>query len=173
MIAINLLRITPDSQYLEFWVECPTDYRFNRLDIWKYDDVAGMQDCSTLLSATSTEEIIRISTSALTMEKTIIYVQFGVTYIGTGDGVDIPNVIGVCSDVNDTYFALFDKIESLILDNINHQDYIDMIKIKMVRDAHIEAMSKERFSDAENLFETLQTLIAKIRRDLDPINYTV
>jgi hypothetical protein len=37
MITINLLRISPDSKYLEFSVECPLNYRFNKLYIKKYD----------------------------------------------------------------------------------------------------------------------------------------
>jgi hypothetical protein len=36
-IQINLLRISPDSKYLEFSVECPTNYIFNKLFIKKYD----------------------------------------------------------------------------------------------------------------------------------------
>ena len=39
MISINLLRISPDSKYLEFSVECPTDYLFNKLFIKKYDAI--------------------------------------------------------------------------------------------------------------------------------------
>ena len=35
MIQINLLRVSPDSQYLEFSVECPTNYRFNKLSYKK------------------------------------------------------------------------------------------------------------------------------------------
>ncbi len=31
MIKINLLRISPDSIYLEFDVQCPTDYVFTEL----------------------------------------------------------------------------------------------------------------------------------------------
>ena len=37
MITINLLRISSDSKYLEFSVECPTNYKFNKLYIKKYD----------------------------------------------------------------------------------------------------------------------------------------
>lgn len=39
MIQINLLRISPDSKYLEFSVECPINYKFNKLFIKKYDAI--------------------------------------------------------------------------------------------------------------------------------------
>lgn len=173
MISVNLLRISPDSKYLEFSVECPVDYRFNRMDIWDYKNVESMQDCSSLLSRTSNSEVMRISTKALEMEKTIIYVQFGVEYIGTGNNIPISDVICVCSDINDVYFALHDKIVSLANNSISNKDYIDLLKIKLVRDAHVEAMKLERYSDAHKHFETLKVLIAKIKRDLDQTNYQI
>jgi hypothetical protein len=40
-ITINLLRISPDSQYIEFSVSCPTGYVFNKLYIKKYDGVGN------------------------------------------------------------------------------------------------------------------------------------
>lgn len=36
MIQINLLRVSPDSKYLEFSVECPTNYIFNVLNIYRH-----------------------------------------------------------------------------------------------------------------------------------------
>lgn len=94
MITINLLRISPDSQYLEFSVECPINYLFNKLFIKKYDAVPVSstdnlwRDCSNLLQRTSTKEIMRISTTALSglplepdqfgnSASTMYYVQFG------------------------------------------------------------------------------------------------
>ena len=67
MIQINLLRISPDSKYLEFSVECPTNYRFNKLFIKKYDYLTttgypendrGLIDGSALYKQESTKEIM-------------------------------------------------------------------------------------------------------------------
>lgn len=79
MISINLLRISPDSKYLEFDVECPANYRFNKLYIKKYDYTPnptpvdtngnptddGWRDLSHLLAGTGVKELMRISTLAL------------------------------------------------------------------------------------------------------------
>lgn len=94
MIEINLLRISPDSKYLEFSVECPINYLFNKLFIKKYDmkpidsNDDLWRDCSNILQRTSTKEVMRISTTALSglpiepdqfgnSASTIYYVQFG------------------------------------------------------------------------------------------------
>ena len=95
MITINLLRISPDSAYLEFSIECPINYKFTKLYIKKYDMVPLdetdnlWRDCSHLYSTTTltpTKQVLRISTEALsglTIENgasTIFYVQFGISY---------------------------------------------------------------------------------------------
>jgi hypothetical protein len=89
MITINLLRISPDSKYLEFNVEVPIEYKFNKLYIKKYDmerlnnNDNLWRDYSYLIQGTTNKEITQISTEAisgLTIAQgasTIFYVQFG------------------------------------------------------------------------------------------------
>lgn len=104
MITINLLRISPDSKYLEFSVECPIDYKFTRLYIKKYDmtpidDTDNLwRDCSHLYSTTTptpTRQVMRISTEALsgltidTGASTMFYVQFGVSYALTASAYNV------------------------------------------------------------------------------------
>jgi hypothetical protein len=75
MIQVNLLRVSPDSQYLEFSVECPVGYNFNLLYISRYNvDTATYdttQDCSNLLNGTTQKEIMRIATSAFGTDVTM------------------------------------------------------------------------------------------------------
>ena len=180
MIQINLLRISPDSKYLEFSVECPINYKFNKLFIKKYDAIPVnstddlWRDVSHLLQRTSTKEIMRISTEALSgysiepdsngnMASTMYYVQFGVEWIEPNPGAPTlpipttPDVIGVASDVNKVYAILKDYILNL---NGNcctsTEDYQFLTRNYMFLYAHLEAMRLERFDDAEMFYDILK-----------------
>lgn len=184
MIQINLLRISPDSKYLEFSVKCPTNYLFNKLFIKKYDAIPIdsnddlWRDVSHLLQRTSTEEIMRISTEALSgfpiepdingnMASTMYYVQFGVEWIEPNPGnptlpvPTIEDVIGVTSDVNKVYILLKDYILNLDLLCNNPDDYNTLLRNYMFLYAHTEAMRLERFDDAEMLYDILKKSFSK------------
>lgn len=179
MIAINLLRISPDSKYLEFSVECPTDYLFNKLFIKKYDAIPLNEnddlwrDCSHLLQRTSTKEIMRISTEALSgfqiepdidgnLASTVYYVQFGAEWVEPTPGnptLPVPtvaDVIGVASDVNKMYIILKDYLLNLDARCITAQDYQTLIRDYMFLYAHIEAMRLERFDDGEMFYDIIK-----------------
>ena len=227
MISINLLRISPDSKYLEFSIECPINYLFNKLYIKKYDYVPiptpvdingnptddGWRDISHLLQRTSTKEVMRISTLALTPELTIepdssgnsastmFYVQFGVALNITGANYkaqwlvgttyaandivlnagnyynslvsgnvgnpttdtakwaiaeSIPDVMGVCSDVNKVYTLLKDHILNLDANCISQEDYQSLLRNYMFLYAHTEAMRLERFDEAEMYYDIIK-----------------
>ena len=92
-IQINLLRISPDSQYLEFSVECPANYRFKKLDIKKFDylttegypaNSSGFVEADNLYKRTSTKEIMRIATSIFGGTG-MFQVVFGVSWEGIGE----------------------------------------------------------------------------------------
>jgi len=179
MIQINLLRISPDSKYLEFSVECPTNYLFNKLFIKKYDAIPInstddlWRDVSHLLQRTSTKEIMRISTEALSgfqiepgvdgnLASTLFYVQFGVEWIEPTPGNPtlpvplIPDVIGVTSDVNKVYILLKDYLLNLDARCITTNDYQTLIRNYMFLYAHLEAMRLERFDDAEMFYDIIK-----------------
>lgn len=96
MIKINLLRISPDSKYLEIDIECPYSYKFSNLSIKKYDYIKlneednGLRDYSYLLTKESSREILRISTLALSqglnttlnpnLISTMFYIQLEATF---------------------------------------------------------------------------------------------
>lgn len=179
MITINLLRISPDSKYLEFSVECPTNYKFNKLFIKKYDAIPVnstddlWRDVSHLLQRTSTKEIMRISTEALSgfqiepdidgnLASTLFYVQFGVEWIEPTPGnptlpvPTIPDVVGVTSDVNKVYILLKDYLLNLDARCITTNDYQTLIRNYMFLYAHLEAMRLERFDDAEMFYDIIK-----------------
>ena len=135
MIQINLLRISPDSQYLEFSVECPTNYRFNKLLIKKFDylttsgyptNIDGYIDASALYKQESTKEVMRI---AIKIFKTtgMFHVVFGVDWdeelygpeplLSDGTKLSTKTSEGLCSDVNNIYNYLIVVLEVLQLNN--------------------------------------------------------
>ena len=179
MIEINLLRISPDSKYLEFSVECPINYLFNKLFIKKYDAIPInstddlWRDCSHLLQRTSTKEVMRISTTALSglslepdhngnMASTMYYVQFGAEWIEPNPSSPtlpiptVPDIIGTASDVNKVYALLKDMILNLDIHCIEQDDYQNLTREYMFLYAHLEAMKLERFDDAEMFYDIIK-----------------
>ena len=180
MIQINLLRISPDSKYIEFSIECPTNYRFNKLFIKKYDYLttigypennSGWIDGSALYKQESTKEIIRITTSIFG-GSTLFYVEFGVKWIGSDpeplqiDGTKLSDetTTGICSDVNNIYNYLLQCILNLennckTLDN-------DIRRAFIILYGHTEAMRLERIEDAEYFYDILKTNFSNCSNDI-------
>ena len=169
-IQINLLRISPGSDYIEFSVEAPINYRFNTLNIKKYDyltttgyptNSSGFVDASSVYKKTSTKEIIRIATSIFG-GSTLFYVEFGVRWIGTGleplnsDGTKLSDTtsVGVCSDINNFYKYLATPFLNLECECLNLNN--DAKRCFAVLFAHQEAMRLERFEEAEKFYTILK-----------------
>ena len=170
MIQINLLRISSDSKYIEFSVECPENYRFNTLYIKKYDwqytpnypnNSLGWIDASSVYKKTSTKEVIRIST-AIFGGSSMFYLEFGVKWIGTEEeptpcnGIKLSDntTIGVCSDINNVYTYLFQGILSVENKCSGLSD--DLKKAYVILNGHIGAMKLERFDEAEHFYDVLK-----------------
>lgn len=133
MITINLLRISPDSAYLEFSVECPIDYKFTKLYIKKYDMTpineadSLWRDCSHLYSTTTptpTKQVMRISTEALsglTIENgasTLFYVQFGVSFNTTLTSYKGTYNVATTYNVNESVVSNGIYYKSLVANNL-------------------------------------------------------
>lgn len=186
MIQINLLRISPDSQYLEFSVECPTNYQFNTLRIKKYDylteteypaNLAGWVEAGHLYKnsiITPTKEVMRISTS-LFGEPTMFYVEFGVEWTGgiglepvpcTGVKLSDPesNSIGVCSNVNGIYDYLLTEITSL--DTNCPKLTMEIKQAYVFLYSHTEAMRLNRYGDAEYFYGLIKNNFSNCGTDV-------
>lgn len=167
MIQINLLRISPDSKYLEFSVECPANYRFNTLSIKKFDyltttgyptNSGGFVEAGNLYKKTSTKEVMRIATSIFGGTG-MFQVVFKVSWEGVGeeplyaDGTKLSDkeTIGVCSDVNNIYEYLLQCL--LNLDSKCSSLTNDTRRAFILLFAHQEAMRLERIDEAENFYE--------------------
>lgn len=160
MIQINLLRISPDSQYLEFSVECPMDYTFNQLYITHYiseGEYDNTIDCSYLLGGTSQKEVIRIAVASFGTPISMYKVEFGVTSTVEGAPL-IDNVVGICSNVNFVYENQLDLILRLKKGCISDNDYNILDRNHMFLYAHLEAMRLQRYEDAEIFYDILMNL---------------
>lgn len=161
MIQINLLRISPDSQYLEFSVECPADYRFNLLYISRYIPSTGLydttKDCSLLLQGTTTKEVMRIATSAFGTDVTMYKVEFGVAPIAP-QTIEIINAVGICSNINFVYANMLNLVLSLTSCCIKDTDYTNLIRNNSILYAHQEAMRLERYTEAEYFYDVIWNL---------------
>lgn len=170
MIQINLLRISPDSQYLEFSVECPTNYRFETLSIKKYDyltttgyptNYGGFVQAGNLYKKTSTKEVMRLATSIFGGTG-MFQVVFKVNWIGEeneplyADGTKLSDkeTIGVCSDVNNIYEYLLQCL--LSLDTKCSTLTNDTRRAFTILFGHQEAMRLERLDEAEYFYNLLK-----------------
>ena len=160
MIQINLLRISPDSQYLEFSVECPTGYVFNQLYITRYlgDHLYDTTyDVSNLLVGTTTKEVMRIATDNFGTDITMYKVEFGVT--SSVEGAEyIDNSIGLCSNINNVYANLLDMILKLNIGCVLPTEYEAMVRNYIFLYAHTEAMRLNRLQDAEKFYDLIWNL---------------
>ena len=169
-IQINLLRISPDSKYLEFSVECPANYRFKVLSIKKFDyattsgyptNSSGFVDASNLYKRTSTKEVMRIATSIFGGTG-MFQVVFGVEWKGVGDeplyadGTKLSKktTTGICSDVNNIYEYLLQCLLNLdtkcsTLTNDTRRAFILLF-------GHQEAMRLERIDEAAYFYNILK-----------------
>lgn len=161
MIHINLLRVSTDSKYLEFSVECPANYRFNLLYITRYNVVTKQndvtRDASNLLLGTSNQEIMRIATSALGDDVTMYQVEFGVEAIDPANP-QIPNTVGICSNINFVYANLLDLVMSFTNCCISQSDYDNLDRNHMILYAHQEAMRLERYTEAKYFYDIIWNL---------------
>lgn len=153
MIQINLLRISPDSLYLEFSVECPINYTFTKLYIKRYSttEILPTIDASNLFESnpTATKHVMRIAVSALGGTG-----MFQVTFGITGATI-VPDAIGICSDVNHVYSFLMDSILNMQVNCLSEEDYQLLTKNYLFLYAHMEAMRLERFDEAGMYYDIL------------------
>lgn len=161
MIHINLLRVSTDSKYLEFSVECPTDYRFNLLYITRYNVLTkeddDTKDASALLQGTTNKEVMRIATSAFGSEVTMYKVEFGVASINPGDP-EIENAVGMCSNINFVYANLLDLVLTFTDCCISATDYDNLDRNHMILYAHQEAMRLQRYVEAKYFYDIIWNL---------------
>lgn len=161
MIQINLLRVSTDSQYIEFSIECTAGYVFNLLYIARYDVTNAVydttKDCSSLLQGTTTKEIMRIATSAFGTDVTMFKVTFGIVPLDPL-GVEYPPETGICSNVNFVYENLLNSILVLTGCCIDETTYDALLRNHMILYAHQEAMRLERYTEAEYFYGIIWNL---------------
>ena len=161
MIQVNLLRVSPDSKYIEFSVECPTGYNFNLLYIARYNVSTATydttKDCSSLLQGTTQSEIMRIAASAFGTDVTMYKVTFGVAPINPSDP-EIPETTGICSNVNFVYQNLLNPILGLTNCCVDATTYDTLMRNYMILYAHQEAMRLERYTEAEYFYGIIWNL---------------
>ena len=161
MIEITLLRISPDSQYLDIIAECPSGYRFDNLQVYSYlgDNVYDTPvDCTEIYTTGTTKQVLRIKTSSFGENVKIYKVEFGatpadVTYPVLSD-------VAYCSNVNFVYENLLDLILNLKNNCINDSDYETLNRNHLILYAHMEAMRLNRFREAELFYDIIWNMFS-------------
>lgn len=163
MIHIHILRVSNDSNFLEFRVECLPGYNFTTLLITRYDVQTKQDDvtldCSHLLDGTTNEEVMQIPVTDLGTEVTMYYVEFGTTPVNPADPED-ENVVGICSNVNFVYENLLDLVVNFNDCCISDADYETLDRNHMILYAHQEAMRLERYEDAIYFYNIIWNLFS-------------
>lgn len=179
-ITINYARISKDSLFLEFSIECPVGYEFNTFYIKRFTNVTCCPevvnsitiDASNIFQVDpgAVKYVLRIPISEIndatssteTLTGVMLQLEFGVTPTAGGGMTEvIPNAIALCSDVNHVYQYLLDYILNLQNGCIDDVFYDTLIKDYMFLYAHSEAMRLERFDEAALFYDILAKNFAK------------
>ena len=185
MIQIELLRVSPDSKYIEFIVDCPAGYHFNRLEIKRYDyqtdpedpQDKGWIDCISVLEGNITREVVRLATSIFGAS-TMFHCLFGIVADNYVEGVspEPETITGVCSNINDFYFCAHDMIQALEMQKIPREEFELLCRWYFAFYAHVEAVRLERYDDAERYYDILKEIIIEAgykKREFETRNFTV
>lgn len=165
MITINLCRITPDRQYLEFNVETLSNYKFSHVYVWKYnnDNIWEVSldtiDLESLLDKVNNKEIKQISFNSNNLsEASMYYITFVVEWDGTGE--ENTNTVltanAVVADLNQHYYSkvklisILDK-ESTALDKL--------LNIYIYESCLKSAINLERWEDANYYYGLLESMM--------------
>lgn len=156
MIQIHILRISADGLFLEFNVECPIDYRFNLLEITRYDPVTkldeAVMDLSVIFLQTNNTETVRLATNIFGEDTTMYKVRFVATKI---DDVITQEAIGYCSNISFVYQAMIDLVMQLTASCISKADAEALNRNHIMIYAHQEAMRLERILDAKFFYDII------------------
>lgn len=171
MIQVNLFRISANQEYLEFILDCPENYRFNKLMLKQYDYTptsnidSGWRDFSSIFNIETDSSRIIARIKIIDEENTdftaatIFYATIGVTYVGIEeDYEEIEDVTIACSNVTQMYSKNLDLIMNTDVANITDPEYKSISRNYIYIQAHLEAMRLERFDEAERFYTLLKKL---------------
>ena len=177
MIQVNLFRVSANQDYLEFILDCPENFRFNKLMLKQYDYTptssldSGWRDFSSIFDpeTDSTRIIARvkiIDPSTDFTAATLFYATLGVTWVGEedepaqDDGTYLTDieVAVACSNVTWVYEHNLSLVMQLEDVTVNDPLYKSVTRNYLYTQAHLEAMRLERFDEAERFY----TLLKKI-----------
>lgn len=181
-IEIILLTISPDSEYLQFRVCCPSGYLFNGLNITKYDvythdwevttgtTIPIVYDASQLISNAATaawalnppltevsmqfsKDVFNRGSTANNEYLTLFKLEF--TASSSTPGVDALTATGLCSNINFVYANLLDLILAFTNCCISETDYDNLDRNHMILYAHTEAMRLGREIEAMFFYDVI------------------
>lgn len=162
MISVNICRITPDREYLEFNVEAPTGYIFENLYIWEYTDADAWVVSNTTkvlnsyLDKANNMEIKRISIDEATLNgASLYYLQFEAKpESGTGDTYTANAVV---VDLSQNYFTKVRMITEKDNSGINLDK---LLNLHIYENCLKSAIALERWEDVNYYYSLIVSLIA-------------
>lgn len=175
IIIINILRISSDSKYLEFNVDCKKGYYFTTLYIRDYREpissgkqVVGKDFSSIFEDDQRTNWAVRIPLDELS-GPSMYYVKFG-AYDPNNPLKEDEVVIGVCSDISTVYKTLLNDLLSIRQSCSCDLGVSENVKrIFAILYGHIEAMKLQRYSEAEYFYSLIQQNFGNCEGDY-PVN---
>ena len=162
MIEISLIRISPDSKYLDIIVERSSEYRFNTLNVYRYlgnSEYADPVDCSSIYDHSKTKQVLRIAANSFGSDITMYKVEFGLA--PDAEGVpEVENEVAYCSNINFVYENMLDLALNIKNDCITDSEYDTFNRNHAILYAHTEAMRLSRFREAEMLYDIIWNLFS-------------
>ena len=161
-IDIYLLRVSPDSKYLDISAHCPANYEFNQLLVTKYDVEQKAWENTTTdasqLVLEKTDIVLKIDMNAFGSDVTMYKVVLGAAPIEGSGLTELIEQTGICSNTNFVYANLLDLIMRMTNCCISDYDYDNLDRNHMILYAHMEAMRLGRETDAIFFYDLIWNL---------------
>jgi len=162
MIEISLLRISPDSKYLDIIVERSSQYRFNTLNVYRYlgkNEYDDPVDCSSIYDPTKAKQVLRIAANSFGTDITMYKVEFGV--VPDAEGVPVvQNEVAYCSNVNFVYENMLDLVLNIKNDCISDSELETFNRNHAILYSHTEAMRLGRFRESELFYDIIWNMFS-------------
>jgi hypothetical protein len=155
MIQINILRISPDEEFLELHVECPLTSVFNLFEVVRYDPVTKTEEDPndmTVALKQSNVENLRIRVDLLGGPATFYKIKLGTIKSLTGE---TQTITAYCSNISFVYFYMLDLVMQLGAACITDGDFKTLSRHHITLRAHQEAMRLGKIEDAKYFYDLL------------------
>lgn len=166
MITVHILRISPDKKEIELNLETLSNYRFNNMYMWEYDDPnkfivnESTINLGVLFAKENEKEILNINLADNNLkENTLYYVQIDILWNTVGieypEGSSSEDKIQICA-IADLVSLYFYKLKMFKIIDKCFDVRSKIVEISIYEDLFKSSLLLERWNDADFWFSLIK-----------------